>query len=100
MDSGNDAVAPVTSNQLQLLKDGLVCRSTDSLVALRVCGEAKQDCGTERAQLLASKACVAIRAGTPVQVEASSRSFEWLRVRISADGEALWTERALVLGGQ
>lgn len=98
---GDEAArAPVTSNQLYAMTDGMGCRTTESLELLRACPTDKSGCETERAQLLDGKTCITINAGTLVAIEASSRSFDWLRVRVPGVAAPVWTERSLVLGGE
>lgn len=99
IDDGDSAQSPVASNQLRTLEDGVGCRRTESLEALRACPADSSGCERERA-LLDGKTCIAIDAGTAVTIEASSRSFDWLRVRVPGVTAPVWTERSLVLGGE
>jgi hypothetical protein len=88
---------PVASNQLKTLIEGVACSNTESLQTLRACQNNAYGCEVERQALIAARACFDLPVGTPVEIEASSRSFDWLRVRLD-NGVPVWTERSLVLG--
>jgi hypothetical protein len=93
------AAAPVTSNVQQAQADGLGCvdqvtiRQTSSCPAARPTDE----CERERANLIDAGACFAIAGGTTAAIEASSHSFDWLRVRVPGTIQPLWTARSLFL---
>jgi hypothetical protein len=88
---------PVTSNRMRTLVDGVGCVATESLEILRSCVATPAGCEAEQV-LFDQNSCVVIPVGTPVTVEASSRSFDWLRVRIPNTTAPVWTERSLILG--
>lgn len=92
----NVAGAPVTSNQTRTMADGVGCIETESLQSWQSCsGEV---CEADRRQLLDDGACFVIPSGAAVTIEASSRSFDWLRVRVPGIRSPVWTDRPLLLG--
>lgn len=91
---------PVTSNQILTLGDGVGCLTTGHLENLRNCTKGEASCEGERQVLLDDRSCILMPPGTPVTVEASSRSFEWLRVRIPGVVAPMWAERGIILGSQ
>lgn len=92
------APAPPTSNVLAARSDGVGCADQDVVRGVTLCPlEQGRDCDSERAALLAQGECFLVSTGTRATVEASSHSFEWLRVRIPGLEKPVWTDRALFL---
>jgi hypothetical protein len=91
--------APVTSNVQQAKADGLGCVDQVTLQQASNCPATKpaDERERERANLVSTGACFAIAGGTPAAIEASSRSFDWLRVRVPGTIQSLWTARSLFM---
>lgn len=89
----------VMTNQLRTKTVGVVCASVESLQALRLCPNRNPpiDCAGEAKALISQGACVELAADTPVNVQAGSRSFEWLKVRVGSRQGTYWADRQLLL---
>ena len=99
--TGDEAArTPVTSNQHRTLEDGIGCVRTTNLQIWRYCSGEESTCESARQTLLDGKTCITIPTDTTVTIEASSRSLDWLRIRVPGVASPVWTERTLVLGGQ
>jgi hypothetical protein len=87
-----------TSNTQKTRASGVGCRDQESLRKVVTCVPgASQDCEREEAALVEAATCVQIPVGISVVIEASSHSFEWLRIRVPGHPAPLWTDRRLVL---
>ena len=86
------------SNMQKTRANGIGCRDQESIRKLSTCvpGQAR-DCERERAALIAAATCALIPIGISVMIEASSHSFEWVRIRVPGHPAPLWTERRVVL---
>jgi hypothetical protein len=90
---------PVASNVQQATSDGVGCLDEATIQTVSTCEAARpaKDCEQQRAELIVTKACFAIPAGTTGAIEAGSHSFDWLRVRVPGTIQPLWTQRSLFL---
>lgn len=97
-DGGNGAEA-VASNQLKLKTQGIACVATETLKAMTSCPTRTPpaDCSGERKTLVQNGACIELAEGAPVTVQAGSRSFDWLKIRVPGRSEQLWIERSFLL---
>jgi hypothetical protein len=89
----------VTTNGLKSKTPGLACAAPASLQALRACSSNTPtgDCAADRKAVVAAGTCVEIPAGTPLVVQAGSRSFDWLRVKLEGRAGEFWIDRGLAL---
>lgn len=94
------ASEPVETNLLHAQEDGIGCRTTAKLKRWQYCAQGGSDCGEDLNALVDGERCVSIQMGTPVEIEASSRSFDWLRIRVPGVAAPVWTERSLILGSR
>lgn len=90
---------PIAANVQQAKADGLGCVDQAIMEAVSSCTTSRSadDCDRQREELIRAKACFVIAGGTAAAIEASSHSFDWLRVRVPGTVQPLWTARALFL---
>jgi hypothetical protein len=87
-----------TSNVQKTRVSGIGCRDQSSIYKRTTCVSGQtRDCEREKTELVEAGTCAVIPAGTTVKVEASSYSFDWLRIRVPGHPAPLWTDRRLVL---
>jgi hypothetical protein len=88
----------ITSSELKAKADGVVCVAVETLRAMQTCPKQSPpvDCGQQEKTLVDAGACVRVARDAVVSVQAGSRSFDWLRIKLKDRG-VFWAERGLFL---
>jgi hypothetical protein len=77
---------------------GLGCRDMLTIHKLSTCVPGQtRDCEREKTAHIDAGTCALIPVGVTVTIEASSHTFDWLRIRVPGHPAPLWTDRRLVL---